>query len=661
MKDFAKIETFRGLPTPLGLSVQGEKLNFAIFAKHATQVFLGLFLENDPNPKKEFPLHRLSGDVWHIELSHVPKEAEYAYRFEGPEGHGLLYHSGEWLADPYTKFPASPKSWGERPKHRRSFLKFLTPFDWQNDHPPKHHWEDLIFYEMHIRGFTRHPSSKTTHPGTFQAALERLDYIVKLGVTAVKLMPIYEFDETHCLNIDPTTHTSMNNYWGYSPIYYFAPMRRYCATDDAAHEFKLFVRECHKRGIEVFLDVVYNHTGEGRAKESTISFRGIDNAAYYIVDDHGHYKDYTGCGNTVNVNHPIVQDLIVDSLRYWVDEMHIDGFRFDLASIFFRGTHGEVLASPPLLHRIDNDPVLRNVKMIAEPWDCGGLYQVGSFAPRGWSEWNGPYRDEVRSFIKGDGDKAGAFAGMISGSEHLYKSSGTPSRSINFITAHDGYCLRDLVSYQDKHNYANGEENRDGNQSNVSWNCGAEGETSDPSIHELRERQMRNFLLTLFTSQGVPMLLMGDEYGHTRRGNNNPYVQDNEINWYLWDMAEQNSDQINFVSSLIAFRKEHSILRHSKFLTAADIDWHGQKPQAPNWSTKLVAFTLKKNLNPALYLAFNADTSPVTVTLPDATSWHRVVDTSLPWKDHFLRAPTEGPLLKEFTLKPYSSLLAAAK
>ncbi len=635
---FEKIETSNGSPFPLGLSIQGDTANFSVFSSHANALFLALFSPHKESPDKEIPLQK-SGDYWHVAIKKLPPEFDYSFK-----------SSENYLADPYGKAVSTSFAWGDianAPLHKRSkgYLQ-SKPFDWQGDTPPNIKKEDLIIYEMHVRGFTKHPSSKVKAPGTFLGLAEKIPYLKKLGINAIELLPIFEFDETHKKNIDPKTGMHLPNFWGYDPLHYFAPMGRYAHADPII-EFKTLVRECHKNGIEVILDVVYNHTGEEKNPDYKINFRGLDNTVYYMTDNQGKYLDFTGCGNTVNANHPVVQKLILDSLRYWVEEMHVDGFRFDLASILTRDPHGRPLAFPPILKAIADDPLVGKVKLISESWDAVGLYQVGTFPKWGpWSEWNGRYRDTIRRFIKGNPHQAGDFATCFCGSEMIYHSY-NPQSSINFITAHDGFSLRDLVTYAHKHNNENGEMNQDGNSHNDSWNCGFEGPTHDPQIQALRERQMRNFLLALFLSQGVPMLLMGDEYGHTRRGNNNPYVQDNEINWFLWDELKQNEKIFNFVSSLISFRKAHASLRHTRFLTNQDVDWHGIVPFHPDWNSQFVALTLK----PSLYFAFNASPHPQTFSLPP-DSWKQIVNTAADWTFQEIDLPSQ------LTLLPFSALLA---
>ncbi len=635
------IETSLGLPSPLGFSLQGKRANFAVFSSHATHVFLGLF--QGEGKVREIPLIR-TGDIWHIAIDGLPLGTGYAYRCEGPHEGPHLYNPAIWLADPYAKALHQNRSVADLPQK----------FDWQGVKPPSLASSDLIIYEMHVRGFTQHPSSGVSHRGTYLGFIEKIPFLKKLGINAVELMPVFDTDPHHCKNLNPKTGEPLVNYWGYDPYHFFIP-KQWFSVSDPLVEFKTLVRELHRNGIQVILDVVYNHSGEGEEKDFYINFRGLDNAVYYLVDDQGEYLDFTGCGNTLNTNHPVVQQLILDSLRYWVEEMHVDGFRFDLASILTRDPKGKPMTHPLLIEAISQDPLLSKVHLIAEAWDASGLYQLGSFPKWGpWSEWNGRYRDIVRRFIKGTDAKAGLFANVLCGSEMIYRNSGTPLSSINFITAHDGFSLRDLVTYQGKHNYDNGEGNRDGANQNDNWNCGTEGPTQDSQILALRERQMRNFLLALFLAQGIPMLYMNDVYGHTRLGNNNPYVQDNEINWFSWEQLQKNEKIFNFVSSLIAFRKKHSHLRFSRFLTDDDVDWHGTTPFQPHFDchSRFIAFTLK----PSLYIAFNANYQPAQITLPPG-SWHTVINTQEDWQFH-----KQGPLLSaSLELVPYSALVATQK
>lgn len=643
-----------GSSSPLGFSIQQDQGNFSLFSPHATQAVLGLKLQGKI---REIPMQK-TGDFWHAAITPCNEALEYAFRLNGPcdVNKGHLFSSNIWLADPTARYPSNPFEWGNPQKSVWSQCRRPPPFDWQGIKKPGIPLSELIIYEMHVRGFTRHSSSKVPHPGKFSGIIDKIPYLKKLGINAVELMPIFEFDETHCQNKNPETNAPLVNYWGYNPLYFFAPMRRY-ASSDVVNEFRTLVRELHKAGIEVILDVVYNHTGEGKELSYVRHFRGLDNATYYMVDGQGHYRDFTGCGNTVNSNHPVLSELILESLRYWVEEMQVDGFRFDLAAVHVRGTDGRPMKDPPLLKAIASDPVFQKTKFIAEGWDATGLYMVGSFPDFGpWSVWNGKFRDKVRNFIKGTNGAAGQFADVISGSEFLYGKH-TPQCSINFVTAHDGFNLADLVSYQQKHNFSNGEGGRDGNDHPISWNCGVEGPTDSPEIHHLREKQMRNFFLALFLAQGVPMLLMGDEYGHTRQGNNNPYVHDNELNWFLWDKLARNQDIFDFVSSLIAFRKNHPELRQTRFLEDQDVSWHGQKLNQPNWDeqSRLVAYML--NAASPLYIAFNAKEEAVQLQLPSG-SWQKLINTEQPWKDHFLKTPQKAPVISNsITLSPYSAIL----
>ncbi|KAA3464634.1 isoamylase 1, chloroplastic [Gossypium australe] len=495
-------------------------------------------------------------------------------------------------------------------------------FDWEGDLPLRHPDRDLIIYEMHVRGYTRHESSGTKFPGTYRGVVEKLDHLKELGVNCIELMPCQEFNELEYYSYNSVLGDYKLNFWGYSTINYFSPMIRYSSSGirscgrDAINEFKYLVKEAHKRGIEVIMDVVFNHTAEGNEKGLSLSFRGVDNCVYYMLAPKGEYYNYSGCGNTFNCNHPVVRQFILDCLRYWVTEMHVDGFRFDLASIMTRSsslwdsvnvygdplegdliTTGTPLSNPPLIDMMSNDPVLHGVKLIAEAWDAGGLYQVGRFPHWGvWSEWNGKYRDIVRQFIKGTDGLSGAFAECLCGSPNLYQGGGgKPWNSVNFICAHDGFTLADLVTYNNKHNLANGEDNNDGESHNYSWNCGQEGEFASISVKKLRKRQMRNFFLCLMVSQGVPMIHMGDEYGHTKGGNNNTYCHDNYINYFRWDKKEESSsDLFRFFRLMTKFRRECESLGLNDFPTAERLQWHGHTPGKPDWSdtSRFVAFTL---------------------------------------------------------------------
>lgn len=615
------MEPIEGESESLGLQITGDTAHFSLFSQHATRVILGI---RENGSIAQVPLKR-TGDIWHVAIRPFPKEGVYAYRCEGPRER--LYNPDVWLADPYAKIPFDIL-WTR--------IALPDPFDWQKVPSPSILPQDLVIYEMHVRGFTK--LAPVAYPGTYLGLIEKIPYLKKLGINAIELLPVFEFDETH------GKQKPLVNYWGYSPTHFFAPKKGY-AFEDPIREFKTMVRELHRNGILVFLDVVYNHTGEGKERDYFVNFRGIDNSVYYLLDSEGNYCDYSGCGNTLNTNHPVVQRLILDSLHYWVKEMGVDGFRFDLASILTRGLNGKPMAHPPLIEAISKDPLLKNAKLMAEAWDASGLYQLGSFPKWGpWSEWNGRYRDTVRSFIKGTDGKAGAFASVLCGSQMIYNASHTPLSSINFVTCHDGFSLRDLVTYQNKHNFPNGEGNHDGSNHNENWNCGQEGPTQDPEILALRERQMRNFLVALLVSQGTPLLHMGDEYGHTRLGNNNPYVQDNRINWFLWD--EPNPKITAFVQALIAFRKNHPELRRVRFLANEDVEWFSSWDPA----SRFVAFSFKSHT--PLYLAFNAGFQSMHITLPKG-AWQLAVNTTEDWKVY-----EKGPPISSLEMPPYSAIVA---
>ena len=581
-----------GRPYPLGASWDGEGVNFALFSESAQKVELCLFDQFGRREIHRVLLREQTDQVWHCYLPEARPGLLYGYRVHGPyePTKGFRFNRNKLLLDPYAKQIQNSLKWhdshfGYRVGHRNEDLSFdrrdsapgmlkavvVDPaFTWGADRPPHTPWHRTIIYEVHVKGFTiRHPEVPAGLRGTYAALATApvIDHLTQLGVTAVELMPVHTFvDDRHLIE------RGLRNYWGYNSIGFFAPEPRYCATG-TINDFKTMVKTLHSARIEVILDVVYNHTAEGNHLGPTLSFRGIDNTAYYrlVPDDPRYYMDYTGTGNTLNMRHPRVLQLIMDSLRYWVLEMHVDGFRFDLAATLARELH-EVDRLGAFLDIIHQDPILSQVKLIAEPWDLGeGGYQVGKF-PVGWAEWNDKYRDVVRSYWKGDGGLIGELAYRITGSSDLYARSGRkPYASINFVTAHDGFTLHDLVSYNSKHNEANGEENRDGSDNNRSWNCGVEGPTDDPEVNRLRARQKRNFMATTLLSQGVPMLLAGDEIGRTQAGNNNAYCQDNEISWVDWTPEHMDLDTLGFVRQLIALHKEHAVFRRRKFFQGRKI------------------------------------------------------------------------------------------
>ena len=610
-KSESRYRVTRGHPLPLGTDLRRNGINFSVFSRHATAVTLVIFLTGTEESSIEIPLdsrYNRTGDVWHAFVHGLDPGIRYGYRAArspNPEPSFHVYDPTIILIDPYAKALSGGSNWGEslhleatpsgtsRFKHRYSLVT-SDVFDWKNDQPLNTHLADSVIYEMHVRGFTRDPSSKAKHPGTFRGVIEKIPYLKKLGITAVELMPITEFEENDNPNHNPVTGEPLKNFWGYNPISFFAPKASY-ATDgernNPIREFRTMVKSLHDAGIEVILDMVFNHTAEGNEKGPTLCYRGLDNKIYYMIDPvTGKHANYSGCGNTLNCNHPLVRNLIIESLRYWVTEMHVDGFRFDLASILGRGMDGSVLPNPPLLETIAADPVLANTKLIAEAWDAAGLYQVGTFPNWGrWAEWNGKFRDDIRRFARGDAEMVPALATRLAGSSDLYQDDGrAPYHSINFVTSHDGFTLMDLVSYNQKHNEVNGEKNTDGVSENYSWNCGIEGPTDSVEINKLRKQQVKNLATLLLLAQGVPMIHGGDELGRSQQGNNNAYCQDNEISWFNWNLLEENSDLFRFFKSLIAFRKKHPILRRRTYLGGSSGQptflWHGVKPRQPDWS-----------------------------------------------------------------------------
>jgi len=671
-----------GTPLPLGMTETCDGFTFAAFSRHASGVSLELFDGMDDEPIASIPLDPIrnrTGDIWHIALSRDVKGKSYGLRVDGPwapeQGH--RFDRRTRLLDPYAialigsaawemETPASLSNPDARVCSARGFI-IDDQFDWQDDRRPNHPWSTTIIYETHVRGLTMHPSSGAVHRGRYAGLVEKIPYLQGLGVTAVELMPIQEFRECE---IGHRTGTALRNYWGYNPVALFAPKASYASSESAGSallEFKTAVRALHRARIEVILDVVFNHTAEGGENGPMFSFRGLDNSVYYLLepDRHG-YIDYTGCGNTLNCNHPVVRSLIVDCLRHWVIHFRVDGFRFALASILGRDTDGRLLANPPLLEQIAEDPILRDVKLIAEAWDLGGAFQVGRFPGRRWADWNCHFRDEVRRFWRGDPGMTGAFATRLCGSADLFqREQEGPLNSINFVTCHDGFTLNDLVSYARKHNEENGEGNRDGTAENCSENNGTEGPTDDAGIERVRRLQIKNFLVTLFVSRGVPMILGGDEFRRTQHGNNNAYCQDNEISWYDWRLAEENADLIRFVSRLIAFRKAHPILSAERFYTDAEIQWLGTDGGPPDWHGRdnRIACVIGDDASDGadrLCLLFNAALQPCRFVLPasPAGQWHVAVDTAQP-KDIPDPASTP-PVGNEIILGGRSSMILAS-
>ena len=605
-----------GRAFPFGATFVPGGVNFSIFSRHATSCTLVLFDKGAAQPKAEIPFldeFRI-GNVYSMIVFDIDFEnIEYGYRMTGPfapdDGH--RFDATKILLDPYARAIGGRDKWRATPDWRdiyphRSRL-VLDDFDWEGQRPLERPAEDLIIYEMHVRSFTAHPSSGEKAPGTFAAIRGKIPYLKELGVNCVELMPVYEFDEFENSKPNPDTGDMLLNYWGYSTVGFFAPKAGFAATGRfgmQVDELKTLVKELHRNGIEIILDVVFNHTAEGNEQGPTLSFRGLDNKTYYMLTPEGYYFNFSGTGNTLNCNNPIVRNMVLDCLRYWAAEYHVDGFRFDLAAILGRDQNGAPLSNPPLLESLAYDPILAKCKLIAEAWDAGGLYQVGSFPAFGrWAEWNGKYRDAVRKFIKGDAGLVGEMGQRVQGSPDLYAWAGRgASASINFVTCHDGFTLADLVSYDNKHNEANGESNRDGANDNHSWNCGWEGPSDDPEVTSLRLRLMKNAMAILFVSRGVPMVLMGDEMGRTQHGNNNAYCHDNELNWLDWRLYEKNKELFRFVRTLTAFRSAHPVLRSAEHFRNTDyvgsgypdISWHGVSPWAPDWSgySRTLAFML---------------------------------------------------------------------
>ncbi len=655
-----------GSPLPLGTQETEGGVNFAIFSRYASRVRLELFDHpEDAVPARIIDLDSArnhTGDVWHVWVEEIGSGQLYAYRVDGPyepsEGHRFNFN--RLLLDPCATAISQVPPWDfltargydssaseqglalSKLNNSKSMPKCVfvnETFEWDADQPLRHPWSKTVIYEIHVRGATIHPTSDVEHPGSYRGLIEKIPYFKELGVTAVELMPVQEFNENSVVRRNPQTNQPLRNYWGYDPVVFCAPKTSYSSSGSVGQqilEFKEMVRAFHKAGIEVILDVVFNHTAEGNELGPTLCFRGIDNSIFYTLGaDKRYYADYTGTGNTVNANHPVVRDHILAALRYWTIEMHVDGFRFDLASVLGRGGTGQLLANAPLLERIAEDPILRDVKIVAEAWDAAGAYEVGSFSERRWAEWNGRYRDDVRRFWRGDDGMLGSFVSRICGSADIYTRSGKgPEGSINFVTCHDGFTLNDLVSYRDKHNEANGENNHDGTDANYSENYGVEGETTHAGIETIRKRQIKNFLLTLLISRGVPMLLGGDEFRRTQGGNNNAYCQDNKTTWYDWSCLEQHREVFRFTRGMLAFRRAHPVLSKEQFYRDAEVHWFGPQGTMPNWSDrkeKRFACLLQEDEQHALFLIFNADVEPIDFKLPPllpGTRWHLAVDTS---------------------------------
>lgn len=652
----------RGVAHPLGAVPDEHGVNFSIFSQHATYVELLLFTRSDdPHPVQVIPLDPALHQTfycWHVYVRGLKPGMYYAYRLDGPRDlhqRGHRFNRNKVVLDPYarqittTLWSRSEASGPSDNVHTcmRAMIVDVAEYDWQGDHPLKRPINETIIYEMHVGGFTRSSSSGCRSPGTFAGVVEKIPYLESLGITAVEFMPVFAFDDQSAHHLHPVDGRPLKNFWGYDPICHFAPHPAYCLSStegDHRKEFRDMVKALHQAGIEIILDVVFNHTSEGNHLGPIISFKGIDNSIYYDLDpeDRQYYMDYTGCGNTFKCNHPIPAKLIAECLEYWVEEMHVDGFRFDEASILVRGGDGKAIKYPPVLWHIELNERLADTKFIAEAWDAAGLYQVGNFPIYRWSEWNGRYRDTIRRFVRGDPGMVSTVATCLAGNADLYQNTGRmPINSVNFITCHDGFTLNDLVSYNQKHNEDNGEENRDGSNTNWSWNCGVEGATRDPTIEALRLRQIKNCFAILMLSQGVPMILAGDEVRRTQRGNNNAYCQDNEISWFNWNQVEQNSDLLRFFRLMIAFRKCHPHLHREHFFTGKpdrhgikDIDWHSNRLFSPGWNDshcQLLALTIwASSQDTDLHVILNMAEKEVDCEIPPGKRWLRVIDTALP-------------------------------
>ena len=654
-----------GHSAPLGATPIAAGTNFSIFSRTASGVDLLLFdREDDQTPARVIHLDPAANHTyhyWHVFVPDVRPGQIYAYRVAGrfDPALGLRFDPAKVLLDPYGRRVIVPRNYsreaaGSAGDNAATAMKNAVvdsdSYDWEGDAPLHRLSSRTIVYEMHVRGFTSHPSSGVEREkrGTYAGLIEKIPYLEELGITAVELLPVFQFDAQDCPQ-------GLVNYWGYAPVSFFSPHQAYSSRPSGSgpvDEFRDMVKALHRAGIEVILDVVFNHTAEGNHLGPSLSFKGIDNPTYYILEpDPSHYSDYSGTGNTLNANNPIVRRMIVDSLRYWVEQMHVDGFRFDLASILARDSEGRPLASPPVLWDIESDPSLAGTKMIAEAWDAAGLYQVGSFVGDSWMEWNGKFRDDVRSFLRAEPGSVRCIADRILGSPELYgHKQREAEQSVNFVTCHDGFTLNDLVSYNQKHNQANGEDNRDGSNDNRSWNCGVEGPSLDPAIEKLRNRQVKNFLTLTMMSLGLPMILMGDELRRTQRGNNNAYCQDNEISWLDWRLLDQYADVHRFVRLLLERRLlgqtglELEGESLNRLLQGADKAWHGVKLNQPDWSdnSHSLAFSAEIRREKLLiYLILNAYWEPLEFELPAIGGpWCRWIDTTLdsprdivPWQD----------------------------
>ncbi len=661
-----KLVDNRGCSSPLGATVQEAGVNFSLFSRFASAVELLLFDGvEDVAPSKVIPFdpgqHR-TYHYWHGFVPGLKAGQLYGYRVSGPNApeRGLRFDPRKILLDPYGKGVVVPVGYTRAEASQagetgtpsiKNVVVDPTQYDWEGDRPLQTSCARTIIYEMHVRGFTRHPSSGVTENlrGTYAGLIEKIPHLQQLGITAVELLPVFHFDAQDC-------PPGKVNYWGYAPISFFAPHPAYSSCQDPLgplNEFRDMVKALHRAGIEVILDVVFNHTAEGDERGPALSFRGVDNASYYILEQGGkRYANYTGCGNTLNANHPVVRRMIIDSLRYWVEVMHVDGFRFDLASILTRDATGQPLPNPPVIWDIESDPILAGTKLLAEAWDAAGLYQVGHFVGDAWREWNGRFRDDVRDFFRGEPGAVRKLADRLVGSPEVYgHEEREAEQSVNFVTCHDGFTLNDVVSYNDKHNEANGEGNRDGASDNRSWNCGVEGPTTDAAIERLRNRQVKNFFAVNLLSLGVPMLLMGDEVRQTQQGNNNAYCQDNELSWFDWSLLEKHADVYRFVSLICGRRTKRDIEHETRrisinaMLRESIHTWHGLQLNQPDWSDNSRCLALCGELKReglVFHLMLNSHWEPLDFELPshNGVPWRRWIDTALdspcdicPWEE----------------------------
>ncbi|UWE09207.1 glycogen debranching protein GlgX [Actinacidiphila bryophytorum] len=670
-----------GHPQPLGATVTAEGVNFSLFSELATRVDLLLFDSHDAaQPSRVITMdaeHHRSFHFWHCHVAGARPGQVYAYRVDGPNDArevGTRFNPRKVLLDPYAR--ANINSLWERTSalgpedncahSMRSMVVDTASYDWEGDQPLRTPQADTIIYEMHVGGLTASPTSKVASPGTFSGVVEKIPYLQDLGITAVELLPVFDFDERQVLRIGPDG-LPLRNYWGYDPFGFFAPHTGYCSDPhNFTHitEFRDMVKALHRAGIEVILDVVFNHTSEGNEHGPTISFRGQANEVFYHLwpGDRRQYMDFTGCGNAVNANHPAVAKFIIECLEYWVTEHHVDGFRFDLASELSRGAEGYEMDVPPVLWGIELSSVLAETKIIAEPWDGGGLYQVGRFPGRRWSQWNGPFRDEMRRFVRGDRGLVGTVATRIGGSHDLFHRTGElATNSINFITCHDGFSMNDLVSYNHRHNEANGEANTDGAAENHSWNCGVEGPSEDPVVEALRMRQIKNLTALLLLSRGVPMLLAGDEFRNTQFGNNNAYCQDSPVSWLDWEQAAKETEIHGFFKAMIEFRKRHPALRNPQFFSERrnerglpDVTWHGVCLERPGWDdseARVLSYTLAGFGDAQdLHVILNMYDQALDFELPQVPGhrWARAVDTAGAGGQEYA-PPGSEPLVPEYT------------